>query len=123
MPHGLLDSGKDWRRLSYLPYPDELTFNFTEGFKSKREDICSSAKQPCKRWALEYLTSLREFHKKSGSKKQSIKIGDMVLIQEEGPRMKWKLGMIKEIVKGEDSFVSSAKLRTKMILSTYFVIS
>ena len=47
----------------------------------------------------------------------------MVLIQEEGPRMKWKLGMIKEVVKGEDGFVSSAKLKTKTILSTYFVIS
>lgn len=35
------------------------------------------------------------------------------MIQDENPRMKWKLGMIEKLVNGKDDFVISAKLRTR----------
>lgn len=113
------------RRLTCLPYPNELRIDSLEGCENSRSDICRSAEQKrlliqhfWKRWTQEYLTSLREFHRKSGSNKQFIKIGDVVLIQEESPRMKWKLGVIEELVKGKDDFVRSAKFRTKCGITT-----
>ena len=51
------------------------------------------------RWRQEYLVSLHEFHKASGSTMQRVKIGDVVLIHNDGSCIHWKLAMIEKLSK------------------------
>ena len=64
------------------------------------------------RWRHEYLTSLREFHRASGNNLQQVKVGDVVLIHGEGPRINWKLAVIHQVVKGKDGLIRAAEVRT-----------
>ena len=43
---------------------------------------------------------------------QSIKIGDVVLIHDDGPRVHWKLVVIDKLSKGGDGPIHSADIRT-----------
>jgi len=38
-----------------------------------------------KRWKLEYLTSLHEFHKTTGNNVQKVQVGDVVLVHNDIP--------------------------------------
>jgi len=67
------------------------------------------------RWKREYLTSLREYHQKSGNNRQDIKVGDVVLIHNEGPRLDWKLAVVEELIVGGDGLVRAANIRTIMV--------
>ncbi|VDI09705.1 Hypothetical predicted protein [Mytilus galloprovincialis] len=58
----------------------------------------------------EYLTSLREFHKTKNE--QSIQIGDIVQIHNESPRVNWKLGIVNELIRGNDGHVRAARIQT-----------
>jgi len=53
-------------------------------------------------WKTEYLTSLREFNKTCGHNDATIKVGDVVIVHDEKPRMQWKLALVDELIKGED---------------------
>ena len=64
------------------------------------------------RWKREYLTSLREFHKSQGSKHQKVRVGDIVQIHDEGPRINWRLAVIEELITGKDGLVRAANIRT-----------
>ena len=64
------------------------------------------------RWKKEYITSLREAHKKIGTNIQTVKVGDIVFIHDDTPRMQWKLAIIEELTRGLDGFVRVAKIRT-----------
>ena len=64
------------------------------------------------RWKHEYLTSLREFHKSQGSNHQRVKVGDVVQIHDEGPRLNWRLAVIEELITGNDGIVRAAYIRT-----------
>ena len=64
------------------------------------------------RWKNEYLTSLREFHRTTGKNKQTINIGDVVLVHDDKPRIKWKLAVIENLTEGKDGYVRSADIRT-----------
>ena len=44
-----------------------------------------------KRWRSEYLTGLREYHRATGSNEGRIRVGDVVQIHDEGPRIRWNL--------------------------------
>ena len=46
-------------------------------------------------WKFEYLTSLREYHRTTGSNSQQIKQGDVVLMWDEAPRSTWRLRLLK----------------------------
>ena len=66
-------------------------------------------------WKNDYLLSLRERTQASlkCSKKQSNhvpQIRDVVLIKEDLPRGRWKIGRIHELVKGKDQLIRSAKI-------------
>ena len=61
---------------------------------------------------MEYLTGLREFHKFAGNNATRIKVGDVVQVYDNTPRVKWKLAMVDEIITGNDGLVSSAKIHT-----------
>ena len=63
----------------------------------------------CKR---EYLTSLREFHRTTGNDKQNINIGDVVLIYDDTPRVRWKHAVVKEVIKGKDGLIRSVVIHT-----------
>lgn len=65
------------------------------------------------RWKREYLTSLREFYHPSGRGGQQIRVGDVVLIHNENPRINWKMAVVESLVTGNDGMVRSAIIRTK----------
>ena len=63
------------------------------------------------RWKKEYLTSLREFHKASGTNVQNVKVGDVVLIHDDGPRLRWRFGVIEGLIEGNDGLVRAVNIR------------
>ena len=66
------------------------------------------------RWQKEYLTELRQFHQyavndKNKQKESIVKEGDVVIVKEENtPRSTWRLGRVKELMKGRDDKVRGA---------------
>ena len=64
------------------------------------------------RWRREYLTSLRETHKYTGVTNQTIKVGDIVLVHDDVPRLQWRLAVVEELIKGLDGIARAAKIRT-----------
>ena len=65
-------------------------------------------KQFWKRWKLEYLTSLREFHKTTGNDTQQVRIGDGVLVHDDTPRINWQMAVIEDVVRGSDGLIRAA---------------
>ena len=65
-------------------------------------------------WRTEYLTSLRERTTNTNSRKvvSTIDIGDVCLIEEQCPRISWKMGRIEELVRGKDGKVRAAVIKT-----------
>ena len=67
----------------------------------------------CKRWKAEYLTQLQEHHQPSKKDGQSVKVGDVVLIQEDNvKRLNWPIAVIESLLKGKDGNVRAATVRT-----------
>ena len=62
------------------------------------------------RWKHEYLTSLREFHRNTGTNKRAIKKGDVVLFHDKSPRSTWELAVVEGLIEGGDGLVRTAKL-------------
>ena len=63
------------------------------------------------RWKTEYLTSLREFNRISGHNKEVIKVGDVVIVHDEKPRMQWRLAVVEGLIKGGDNLTRAAHIR------------
>ena len=61
---------------------------------------------------MEEKTSLREVHKATGTNIQTVKVGDVVLMHDDTPKMQWRLAVIEEVIKGLDGFVRAARIRT-----------
>ena len=58
------------------------------------------------------MTSLREFNNKiSGHNKQTIRVGDVVVVHDEKPRMQWRLAIVEELIKGGDTLVCATHIR------------
>ena len=64
------------------------------------------------RWRHDYLTSLREFHKVTGNNSQQVSVGDVVVVHSEGPRLSWRLAVVKQLIKGNDGMIRAAHIRT-----------
>ena len=65
------------------------------------------------RWKIEYLTSLRETHIANGTNKNTVKVGDVVIVHDDNiPRTKWRLAIVTELQQGHDGFVRSARIQT-----------
>ena len=66
-----------------------------------------------KRWKREYLSELREHHKRNVTKGGAIvEIGYMVIVAEEGvSREKWRLGKVEELITGKDGEIRGAKVK------------
>ena len=66
------------------------------------------------RWQKEYLLNLRQYHnlKVKENAKKRIQKNDMVLIHNDGPRLQWRLGKVKELLVSSDGEVRGAKIET-----------
>jgi len=63
-------------------------------------------------WKREYLVSLHERSLKAGGGHNNIKIGDIVLLREDGTvRALWKLAKIVEPIMGRDGHIRSARIQ------------
>ncbi|XP_047736655.1 uncharacterized protein LOC125177954 [Hyalella azteca] len=66
-----------------------------------------------KRWHSDYLLSLRERSQSNNvALNNSIKIGDIVQIHGDSPRVNWKLGRVIAFITGSDNLVRSVELVT-----------
>ena len=107
------------RRITSLPHPhvesdevDDPTYQTNIDFLGKTKHVTLLIQHFWQRWRHEYLTSLREFQKGSGINKESVKVGDVVLIHDDNPRVNWKLALVTSINRGRDGLVRSVNLRT-----------
>ena len=65
------------------------------------------------RWRCEYMTDLREYHKrKYEGQLRTVIAGDVVIVYEENvKRGFWKIGKVEEVIRGRDCVVRGAKVR------------
>ncbi|KAL7641827.1 UNVERIFIED_CONTAM: hypothetical protein RMT77_007701 [Armadillidium vulgare] len=61
-------------------------------------------------WEKDYIINLKQSWNVSG--KTNVSIGDVVLIEDDGPRLKWRLGIIKILHTSPDGHVRSVSLST-----------
>ena len=64
------------------------------------------------RWKREYLSALRESHRNKTRDVVWPTLGEVVLIHDEGPRAKWRLGRIVRLYPGGDGVVRVAQVKT-----------
>ena len=84
------------------------TKNAKQRFLYKHKILCDFRN----RWSKDYLLELRDISKKNQvESKQSIAIGDVVLIEDDGPRLQWKLGKVIELIKSKDGEYRAAKIK------------
>lgn len=75
------------------------------------QKVCFMQQQFWKRWSTEYLTLLQQ-RTKWQAKTDNISIGTMVLLKDENqPPLKWQLGRVTDIIKGQDGVVRVALVR------------
>ncbi|XP_065918376.1 uncharacterized protein [Dysidea avara] len=111
------------RRITSLPHPmveddelDDPSYGTESDLKKRANTQALILKHFWKRWKLEYLTSqssLRELHKTTGNNIQKVQIGDVVLVHDDTPRIRWDLAVIEDVIKGSDGLIRAAKIRTK----------
>ncbi|XP_052242501.1 uncharacterized protein LOC127852590 [Dreissena polymorpha] len=113
------------RRVTTLPYDDVTVDTGSTVAAADHAEFNRMARrremliqQFYRRWNTEYLTSLREHHRMSGSNTQTIKIGDVVQIDDDGPRCRWKLAVVVDVITGRGGHVRAAKVRTSNGLYT-----
>ena len=106
------------RRITSLPHLlvendeiNDLTYQANTDIQRKAKRVALLIQHFWERWRHEYLTSLREFHKGSGVNTEAVKVGDVVLIHDDCPRVNWKLALVTSINRGHDGLVRSANVR------------
>ena len=111
------------RMINTLPHPivkqDELVDNDYCTGPLLHDNLNKEAKAQAvilqhfwNRWKCEYLTSLRETHTANGSNKETIRVGDIVIVHDDVPRNKWRLAIVKELQRGRDNLVRAAYIQT-----------
>jgi len=66
-----------------------------------------------KRWSREYLHQLQERSKWASEKGPKVDIGSVVLISEENlPPLRWKIGRVGEVTRGNDNIIRTAVVKT-----------
>lgn len=107
------------RRITSLLYSDDISMKETNRVSSGHRNITKRMKIQAhlidgfwRRWTTEYMTALREHHRKTGSNYQSIRVGDIFQVHDGCPRTSWKLAVIKELVSGKDGLTQAAKICT-----------
>ena len=110
------------RRITSLSYEfveddevDDPTFGHESSVRRLAKRQALTLQHFKSRWRHEYLTSLREYHKKTtgyDTTKQRVTVGDVVLVQDDGPRINWRLAVVEELIVGRDGLVRAAHIRT-----------
>ena len=100
------------RRITRLPYEHVADIHDISDISKRARTLAHLLEHFRNRWKREYLTSLREFHKASGNNLQQIKVGDVVLIHNDGPRVQWKLAVVENLHEGADGLIRAADLHT-----------
>ena len=107
------------RRIVPLPYhrveEDELDdpeFGGTSTIMKRAKVQALMLKHFWTHWKSEYLTTLREFHKTTGNNIQQVKVGEVVLIHDDAPRVNWKHAVIEGVIRGNDGLIRAANIRT-----------
>lgn len=106
------------RRIVTLPHSaaeDEVqdpNFGDTSEVKRRATKQAHIIKHFQSRWKNEYLTALREAYRARGSNTQQVKIGDVVLIHDDSPRINWRMAVIESVNKGKDGVIRYVNLRT-----------
>ncbi|CAG2249007.1 unnamed protein product [Mytilus edulis] len=95
-----------------LSYAKRVLPSVSSNISKRAQRLSTLIEHFWNRWKFEYLTSLREFHKKTGDNKINIKVGDVVQVHDDKPRIKWKTAVVEEVVTGNDGLVRSAIIRT-----------
>ena len=106
------------RRIRPVPQPlddveelDDPSYSDGNDIRRKVDKRTQLIQQFWIRWKREYLTSLREFNKVSGYNKQVIRIGDVVIVHDDKPRIQWRLAVIEKLITGRDNLVRAAHIR------------
>ena len=61
----------------------------------------------------DYLTALREYHQATrGRHVQLINVGDLVLVNDDGPQHRWPMAVVKKLIVSKDGKVRAADIRT-----------
>ena len=107
------------RRIVSLPHQqvteqdlDDPTFGDSSEVNRRAHLLAALLSQFWSHWRHEYLTSLREHHRVSGSNVQWIRSGNVVLVHDDCPRIAWKLATVEEVLKGNDGLIRAANIRT-----------
>ena len=99
------------RRLARLPHEGPTSEEVSDPSYLGADQLRREARKQL--LLLEHcLTSLREFYRPSGRGGQITKVGDVVLVHNDGARINWKLAVVQDLVKGNDGLVRSATIRT-----------
>ena len=102
------------RRITSLPhkiFDDDPTYNVlpVREIARRQSELLQHFE---KRWKREYLMSLLEYHKTTGNIQQSIKVGDVVTVHDDIPRVHWKLAEVEKLITGLDGYTRAAEIRT-----------
>ena len=104
------------RGLTWLPpYPsvEEDVEDSSKGLNKRMKYLSLKLDHFWKRWKREYLSELREHHKRNVTKGGAIvQIRDVVIVVEEGVLGgKWILGKVEELITGKDREIRGAKVK------------
>ena len=69
--------------------------------------------------STKYLTSLRETHTANGIDKETTQVGDVVIVHDDVPRNKWRLGIVKELQRGQNSYQTTTGITSRPIMKLY----
>ena len=85
------------RRITTLPHPEfednkltDPTYCTSSTLREKSRRQSQLLQHFQSRWKKEYIISLRETHRMTGTNLQTVKVGDIVLIHDDTPRMQWR---------------------------------
>ena len=103
-------------KLNSLPVPQELSDSDTTyldpiKINKRYRYLLSLLSKFRSSWEKDYLINLKQTW--NVSSKNNISIGDVVLIEDDGPRLKWRLGVIKTLHTSPDGHVRSVSLVAK----------
>ena len=107
------------RRILGLPqYKDEEDQDFNEpadGSRKRSKYLKQILQHYWRRWKLEYLVDLREYHRMNNKRQNlpEIQQGDVATIEDENKKNRtyWRLGRIEHVIKGHDGVSRGARVK------------